>query len=142
MRAHDPSPSEKLFWPVVWAVSLHVLLFAFLFVSFSKTPDLPPARPVIKATLYQLQSQSHATTQTNQKIAGEAAKTSAPRYEVEQLAQKKLEQERLAALAKQAAQAQSEAEKRATQARKQADEKAAQAKQQSEQAQKQTQAKK
>lgn len=142
MRAHDPSPSEKLFWPVVWAVSLHVLLFAFLFVSFSKTPDLPPARPVIKATLYQLQSQSQATTQTNQKIAGEAAKTSAPRYEVEQLAQKKLEQERLAALAKQAAQAQSEAEKRATQARKQADEKAAQAKQQAEQAQKQAQAKK
>ncbi len=142
MRAHDPSPSEKLFWPVVWAVSLHVLLFAFLFVSFSKTPDLPPARPVIKATLYQLQSQSQATTQTNQKIAGEAAKTSAPRYEVEQLAQKKLEQERLAALAKQAAQAQSAAEKRATQARKQADEKAAQAKQQAEQAQKQAQAKK
>lgn len=142
MRAHDPSPSEKLFWPVVWAVSLHVLLFAFLFVSFSKTPDLPPARPVIKATLYQLQSQSQATTQTNQKIAGEAAKTSAPRYEVEQLAQKKLEQERLAALAKQAAQAQSEAEKRATQARQQADKKAAQAQQQAEQAQKQAQAKK
>lgn len=142
MRAHDPSPSEKLFWPVVWAVSLHVLLFAFLFVSFSKTPDLPPARPVIKATLYQLQSQSQAITQTNQKIAGEAAKTSAPRYEVEQLAQKKLEQERLAALAKQAAQAQSAAEKRAAQARKAADEKAAQAKKQAEQAQKQAQAKK
>lgn len=142
MRAHDPSPSEKLFWPVVWAVSLHLLLFAFLFVSFSKTPDLPPARPVIKATLYQLQSQSQAITQTNQKIAGEAAKTSAPRYEVEQLAQKKLEQERLAALAKQAAQAQSAAEKRAAQARKAADEKAAQAKKQAEQAQKQAQAKK
>lgn len=142
MRAHDHSPSEKLFWPVVWAVSLHLLLFAFLFVSFSKTPDLPPARPVIKATLYQLQSQSQAITQTNQKIAGEAAKTSAPRYEVEQLAQKKLEQERLAALAKQAAQAQSAAEKRAAQARKAADEKAAQAKKQAEQAQKQAQAKK
>lgn len=142
MRAHDHSQSEKLFWPIVWAVSLHLLLFAFLFVSFSKTPDLPPARPVIKATLYQLQSQSQATTQTNQKIAGEAAKTSAPRYEVEQLAQKKLEQERLAALAKQAAQAQSAAEKRAAQARKAADEKAAQAKKQAEQAQKQAQAKK
>ena len=94
MRPYDRSPSEKLFWPVVWAVALHAMLFALLFVSVSNTPDLPPARPVIKATLYQLQSQSQATTQTNQKIAGEAAKTSAQRYEAEQLAQKKVEQER------------------------------------------------
>lgn len=142
MRQHDRSPSENLFWPVVWAVGLHAMLFAFLFVSFARTPDLPPARPVIKATLYQLQSQSQATTQTNQKIAGEAAKTSAPRYEVEQLAQKKIEQERLAALAQKAAQAQSAAETRAAQARKQAEEKAAQAQKQAAQAQKQAQAKK
>ena len=81
MRQHDRSPSENLFWPVVWAVGLHAMLFAFLFVSFARTPDLPPARPVIKATLYQLQSQSQATTQTNQKIAGEPAKTIAPTYE-------------------------------------------------------------
>lgn len=142
MRPYDRSSSEKLFWPVVWAVGLHAMLFAFLFVSFSNTPELPPARPVIKATLYQLQSQSQATTQTNQKIAGEAAKTSAPRYEVEQLAQKKIEQERLAALAQKAAQAQSAAETRAAQARKQAEEKAAQAQKQAAQAQKQAQAKK
>jgi colicin import membrane protein len=95
MRQHDRSPSENLFWPVVWAVGLHAMLFAFLFVSFARTPDLPPARPVIKATLYQLQSQSQATTQTNQKIAGEAAKTSAPTYEAEQLEQKKVEQEKM-----------------------------------------------
>ena len=99
MRQHDRSPSENLFWPVVWAVGLHAMLFAFLFVSFARTPDLPPARPVIKATLYQLQSQSQATTQTNQKIAGEAAKTSAPTYEAEQLEQKKVEQEKIAAAA-------------------------------------------
>lgn len=142
MRPYDRSSSEKLFWPVVWAVGLHAMLFAFLFVSFSNTPELPPARPVIKATLYQLQSQSQATTQTNQKIAGEAAKTSAPRYEVEQLAQKKIEQERLAALAQKAAQAQSAAETRAAQARQQAEEKAAQAQKQAAQAQKQAQAKK
>ena len=142
MRPYDRSSSEKLFWPVVWAVGLHAMLFAFLFVSFSNTPELPPARPVIKATLYQLQSQSQATTQTNQKIAGEAAKTSAQRYEVEQLAQKKIEQERLAALAQKAAQAQSAAETRAAQARKQAEEKAAQAQKQAAQAQKQAQAKK
>jgi len=127
MRPHDRSPSEKLFWPVLWAVGLHAVLFAFLFVSFARTPDLPPSRPVIKATLYQLQSQSQATTQTNQKIAGEAAKTSAPRYETEQLEQKKVEQERLAALAKNAAQAQTDAAARAAQARKDAEQKAAQA---------------
>ncbi|HZJ92248.1 MAG TPA: cell envelope integrity protein TolA [Thiopseudomonas sp.] len=142
MRTHDRSSSEKLFWPVVWAVGLHAMLFALLFVSVSNTPDLPPARPVIKATLYQLQSQSQATTQTNQKIAGEAAKTSAQRYEAEQLAQKKVEQERLAALAAKATQAQSAAEAREAQARKQAEQKAAAAQKQAAQAQKQAQAKK
>src|SRR5690554_1092925 len=141
MRQHDRSPSENLFWPVVWAVGLHAMLFAFLFVSFARTPDLPPARPVIKATLYQLQSQSQATTQTNQKIAGEAAKTSAPTYEVEQLAQKKLEQERLAALAQKAAQAQADAAARSAQARKDAEQKAAEA-QKKAQATKEDQAKK
>ncbi|QEY59349.1 cell envelope integrity protein TolA [Pseudomonas sp. C27(2019)] len=141
MRQHDRSPSEKIFWPVVWAVGLHAVLFAFLFVSFAHTPDLPPARPVIKATLYQLQSQSQATTQTNQKIAGEAAKTSAPRYEVEQLEQKKLEQERLAALADKAAKAQADAAARAAQSRKEAEQKAAEA-QKKVQASKEEQAKK
>ena len=142
MRPYDRSPSEKLFWPVVWAVGLHAMLFALLFVSVSNTPDLPPSRPIIKATLYQLQSQSQATTQTNQKIAGEAAKTSAQRYEAEQLAQKKIEQERLAALAAKAAQAQSSAETREAQARKQAEEKAAAAQKQAAEAQQQAQAKK
>lgn len=140
MQQHDRSSSENLFWPVVWAVGLHAMLFAFLFVSFSKTPELPPARPVIKATLYQLQSQSQATTQTNQKIAGEAAKTSAQRYETEQLEQKKVEQERLAALAEKAAQAQSSAAARAAQARKEAQQKAAEA-QKKAAAEKQAQAK-
>lgn len=120
MRQDDRSPSENLFWPVVWAVGLHALLFAFLFVSFARTPDLPPARPVIKATLYQLQSQSQATTQTNQKIAGEAAKTSAPTYEVEQLEQKKIEQEKIAAAAQKAAEARKQAEQKAAEAQKQA----------------------
>src|SRR5690554_4729135 len=113
MRQHDRSPSENLFWPVVWAVGLHAMLFAFLFVSFARTPDLPPARPVIKATLYQLQSQSQATTQTNQKIAGEAAKTSAPTYEAEQLEQKKVEQEKIAAAAQAAKAKAADAQKQA-----------------------------
>ena len=141
MRQHDRSPSENLFWPVVWAVGLHAMLFAFLFVSFARTPDLPPARPVIKATLYQLQSQSQATTQTNQKIAGEAAKTSAPTYEVEQLEQKKIEQEKIAAAAQAAKAKAAEAQAKAAEARKQAEQKAAEAQKQA-QASKEDQAKK
>ncbi|HHX34134.1 MAG TPA: cell envelope integrity protein TolA [Gammaproteobacteria bacterium] len=144
MRQTERSPSEKLFWPVVWAVGLHAMLFAFLFVSFARTPELPPSRPVIKATLYQLQSQSQATTQTNQKIAGEAAKTSAPQHEVEQLEQKKIEQEKIAAAAQavkaKAAEAKI-AEAKAVEARKQTEQKAAQAKKQA-QASKEDQAKK
>lgn len=141
MRQHDRSSSENLFWPVVWAVGLHAMLFAFLFVSFARTPDLPPARPVIKATLYQLQSQSQATTQTNQKIAGEAAKTSAPTYEAEQLEQKKAEQEKIAAAAQAAKAKAADAQEKAAEARKQAEQKAAQAQKQA-QASKEDQAKK
>src|SRR3990167_3429604 len=96
----EPSPSENLFWPVVWAVGLHVIMFAMLFVSFAFAPDLPPARPVVQATLYKLQSQSQATTQTNQKIAGETKKTTAPIYETEQLEQKKADQEKQQVAAK------------------------------------------
>lgn len=140
MQQHDRSSSENLFWPVVWAVGLHAMLFAFLFVSFASTPDLPPARPVIKATLYQLQSQSQATTQTNQKIAGEAAKTSAPSYEVEQLEQKKIEQEKIAAAAQAAKAKASAADAQAAQAQKQAEQKAAEA-QKKAQASKEEQAK-
>ena len=147
MRQHDRSSSENLFWPVVWAVGLHAILFAFLFVSFARTPDLPPARPVIKATLYQLKSQSQATTQTNQKIAGEAAKTSAPTYEVEQLEQKKIEQEKIAAAAQakkaeaaKAEAAKADAQSKAAQASQQAEQKAAEAQKQAE-AKKQAQAK-
>ncbi|SHM09504.1 cell envelope integrity protein TolA [Phytopseudomonas punonensis] len=102
MQQRERSPSESLFWPVVWAVGLHVLMFGMLFVSFAFAPDLPPAKPIVQATLYQLKSQSQATTQTNQKIAGEAKKTAAPQYETEQLEQKKAEA---------AAQAKAEAQK-------------------------------
>ena len=91
----ERSSSESYFWPVIWAVGFHVLMFAMLFVSFAMTPDLPPARPVVQATLYKLQSQSKATVQTNQKIAGEAVKTKAPTNQVEQLEQKKSEQDKL-----------------------------------------------
>ena len=127
----ERSSSESLFWPVVWAVALHVIMFAMLFVSFAFAPDLPPAKPVVQATLYKLQSQSQATTQTNQKIAGETKKTTAPVYETEQLEQKKAEQEKVAAKAaeqKKAQEAQkaqdakkADAEKKAAEQKKLAD---------------------
>lgn len=96
-QQRESSPSESYFWPVVWAVGLHALMFVMLFVSFAFTPELPPARPIVQTTLYQLKSQSQATTQTNQKIAGEAKKTSAPSHQVEQLETKKVEQQKQAA---------------------------------------------
>jgi colicin import membrane protein len=89
----EPSASENYFWPTVWAVGLHVLIFGMLFVSFAMTPELPPSKPIVQATLYQLKSKSQATTQTNQKIAGEAKKSAARQTEVEQMEQKKVEQE-------------------------------------------------
>ena len=137
------SPSEKLFWPVLLAVTMHALLFAFLFVSFAKTPELPPSQPIIKATLYQLHSQSQATTQTNQKIAGETQKTQAPQYETEQLEQRKAEQQAVVAAKKKAeeaerqkqaeAKAAAEAAQKAEQAKQQAAKQAAEQKEAAEQ---------
>ncbi|PTS84096.1 cell envelope integrity protein TolA [Pseudomonas sp. HMWF032] len=123
----ERSPSESLFWPVVWAVGLHAIMFAMLFVSFAFAPDLPPAKPVVQATLYKLQSQSQATTQTNQKIAGEKPKTTAPVYETEQLEQKKAEQEKVAAKAAEQKKAQ-EAQKAEAAEKAEADKKAAEQK--------------
>ena len=89
MQQREPSASESYFWPSVWAIALHVLVFGMLFVSFAMTPELPPAKPIVQATLYQLKSKSQATTQTNQKIAGEAKKTASRQTEVEQMEQKR-----------------------------------------------------
>jgi colicin import membrane protein len=98
-----------------------------LFVSFAFAPDLPPAKPVVQATLYKLQSQSQATIQTNQKIAGETKKTTAPVYETEQLEQKKAEQEKVAAKAAEQKKAQ-EAQKADVAKKADADKKAAEQK--------------
>lgn len=111
------SSSESYFWPVIWAVGLHALMFAMLFVSFHFAPDLPPAKPIVQATLYQLKSQSQATSQTNQKIAGEATKTAARQYEQEQMEAKKEEQQKQEA----AEQKKAEAAKQAEVAKKQAE---------------------
>jgi len=97
MQQPDRSRSESLYWPTILAVGLHVIIFATLFVSFAMTPELPPSKPIVQATLYQLESQSQAKVQTNQKIAGEAQKTAAKQYEAEQLEQRKVEQQKQAA---------------------------------------------
>jgi colicin import membrane protein len=110
MQQREPSASESYFWPSVWAIGLHVLVFALLFVSFAMTPELPPSKPIVQATLYQLKSKSQATTQTNQKIAGEAKKTAARQTEVEQLEQKKVEQEAIKAAEQKKADAAQKAE--------------------------------
>lgn len=130
MQQTERSQSESYFWPVVWAVGLHVLMFAMLFVSFAFTPELPPARPVVQATLYQLQSQSQATTQTTQKVAGEAQKTSAPQFETERLEQKKAEEQKVAAAKKAEEQKQAEEARKAEAAKKAEAEKAAEQKRQ------------
>lgn len=126
MQQRDSSPSQSYFWPTVLAVGLHVIIFGMLFVSFSMTPELPPSKPIVQATLYQLKSQSQATTQTNQKIAGEAKKTAAKQYEAEQIEQRKVEQEKQAAA--RAAEQKKAEEARKAQAAKAAAEKAAAAK--------------
>lgn len=127
MQQRDSSPSQSYFWPTVLAVGLHIIIFGMLFVSFSMTPELPPSKPIVQATLYQLKSQSQATTQTNQKIAGEAKKTAAKQFESEQMEQRKVEQEKQAAAARAAEQKKAE-EARKADAAKAAVEKAAAAK--------------
>jgi colicin import membrane protein len=110
MEQREPTASENYFWPSVWAIGLHVLIFGMLFVSFAMTPDLPPSKPIVQATLYQLKSKSQAVTQTNQKIAGEAKKSAARQTETEQMEQKKVEQEEIKAAEQKKADAAQKAE--------------------------------
>lgn len=126
MQQLERPRSESYYWPTILAVGLHVIIFGMLFVSFAMTPELPPSKPIVQATLYQLKSQSQAKTQTNQKIAGEAQKTSAKQYETEQMEQRKVEQQRQAA-AKAAEQKKADDARKAEAAKAQA-EKAAEAK--------------
>jgi len=125
MQQRESSPSQSYFWPTVLAVGLHVIIFGMLFVSFSMTPELPPSKPVVQATLYQLKSQSQATTQTNQKIAGEAKKTAAKQFESEQMEQRKVEQQKQAAAARAAEQKKAEEARKADAAKAAADKAAA-----------------
>lgn len=125
MQQRESSPSQSYFWPTVLAVALHVIIFGMLFVSFSMTPELPPSKPIVQATLYQLKSQSQATTQTNQKIAGEAKKTAAKQFESEQMEQRKVEQQKQVAAARAAEQKKAEEVRKADAAKAAADKAAA-----------------
>ena len=125
MQQRESSPSQSYFWPTVLAVGLHVIIFGMLFVSFSMTPELPPSKPILQATLYQLKSQSQATTQTNQKIAGEAKKTAAKQFESEQMEQRKVEQQKQAAATRAAEQKKAEEARKADAAKAAADKAAA-----------------
>ena len=138
MQQREPSASESYFWPSVWAIALHVLVFGMLFVSFAMTPELPPAKPIVQATLYQLKSKSQATTQTNQKIAGEAKKTASRQTEEEQMEQKKVEQQAVKA----AEQKKEEAAQKAEEARAEAEAKKAEQAEKAEEVKKTAEAKK
>ncbi|RWU25151.1 cell envelope integrity protein TolA [Pseudomonas alkylphenolica] len=138
MQQREPSASESYFWPSVWAIALHVLVFGMLFVSFAMTPELPPAKPIVQATLYQLKSKSQATTQTNQKIAGEAKKTASRQTEEEQMEQKKVEQQAVKA----AEQKKEEAAQKAEEARAEAEAKKAEDAKKADEAKKTAEAKK
>src|SRR5690554_1637822 len=105
------SNKERLGAPLIKALGIHLLVAMLLFVSFSKAPEFEPAKPIVQATLVQLNSKSPATTQTEQRIAGEAERTAAQRHEAEELAkeQQKRQQEQEAA---RAAEQQRQAEQR------------------------------
>ena len=102
--------------PLLKALAVHLVVAILLFASFSTAPSFEPARPIVQATLVQLDSMSPATTQTDQKIAGEAQRTAAQRHEAEELERKKQQeqqQENTQAAAAAAAEARKAQEQRA-----------------------------
>lgn len=129
---HRPTASERYSTPLLKAAGLHLAVAILLFASFSSAPEFEPAKPIVQATLVQLDSMSPAVTQTDQKIAGEAQKTAAPRHEEEAMeAQRQQQQAAEAARAAAAEKARQDAEAAAAasarQAQAEADRKAAEA---------------
>jgi len=114
---------------VLKALAVHLAVILLLFLSFSSAPEFEPAKPIVQATLVQLNSQSPAQTQTDQKIAGEAARTAAQRHEAEELKRAQQKQEQAAAAAA-AARAQEQAAAEAAQQREQKQKAAAAAQEQ------------
>lgn len=105
MNTHEDrqhTSSGPLAAPILKALAVHLGVAIMLFVSFSSAPEFEPAKPIVQATLVQLESKSPATTQTAQRIAGEAPKTAAPQHEAEELKQQQENQEQQVAQAREA----------------------------------------
>jgi colicin import membrane protein len=125
VNTRDDQPqasSGSLAAPVLKALAVHLGVAMMLFVSFSSAPEFEPAKPIVQATLVQLNSKSPATTQTNQSIAGEAQKTAAPQHEAEELKQEQQKQEEAAAQAREERAAEAAAAAEAAKEQKQAQE--------------------
>lgn len=88
--------SENYIVPVVLAICVELLVLIGLFFSWSSTPDIPPAKPTMVATLYELQSKSPATKQSSEKLAGESDKTKAKTTKEDQIASQLEEQKKVA----------------------------------------------
>src|SRR5690554_5686328 len=132
-----PEPGQERFTaPVIKALGLHLLVLIFLFVSFSTAPEFEPAKPIVQATLVQLNSKSPATTQTDQKIAGEAERTAAQRHEAEELKRQQEQQQEQEAARRAAAEQERQAAAAAA-AAKATEDKAAEERRQAEQVERQ-----
>jgi len=134
----DPGQQDRFTAPVIKALGLHLLVLLLLFVSFSTAPEFEPAKPIVQATLVQLNSKSPATTQTDQKIAGEAERTAAQRHEAEELKRRQEQQQQEQEAARRAAAEQErQAAASAAAAAKAAEDKAAEERRQAEQVERQ-----
>ncbi len=134
------SGSERFTASVIKALGIHLVIILLLFVSFSSAPEFEPAKPIVRATLIQLNSKSPAVTQTDQKIAGEAERTAAQRHEAEELERKQQQQQKeqdATRAAEQQRQADVAAAARETEQQKAAEQKAAEERRQAEQVEKQ-----
>lgn len=131
------SRQDRLTAPVIKALGLHLLVLLLLFVSFSTAPQFEPAKPIVQATLVQLNSKSPATTQTDQKIAGEAERTAAQRHEAEELQRQQEQQQQEQEAARRAAAEQERQAAAAAAAAKAAEDKAAEERRQAEQVERQ-----
>lgn len=122
---YRPAASERYSSPLLKAVGLHLLVAILLFASFSSAPEFEPAKPIVQATLVQLDSMSPSTTPTDQKIAGEAQQSRSPRADEEALEKQREQQQAVEAAraeqAEQARQAQAEAQRKAAEAERQAE---------------------
>lgn len=135
MNIREPRQAEagNYMASVLKALAVHLAVVLLLFVSFSSAPEFEPAKPIVQATLVQLNSKSPAQTQTDQRIAGEAARTAAQRHEAEELKRDQQKQEQAEAAAASARAQEQAAEAAAAQQREEQQKAAAAATQEKQQ---------